>query len=1121
MQQVRAWRETVIIPTYEVGKPEKNPIFLEKRIYQGSRGAVYPHPVIETIAEQKIDREYQAVFIENEFLRIMILPSLGGRIQRAYDKIRQRDFVYYNRVIKPALVGLTGPWISGGIEFNWPQHHRPSTFDPVDCTIIENKDGSKTVWVNEVELMTRTKGMAGFTLYPDKAYLEIRGKLFNRTPFPQTFLWWANPAVKVNDHYQSIFPPDVHAVFDHGKRDVSGFPIATGTYYKVDYSPGTDISRYKNIPVPTSFMAVESEFNFIGGYEHDTQAGMLHVANHHISPGKKQWTWGAGDFGRAWDKNLTDEDGPYIELMCGVFTDNQPDFSWLQPNEEKTFEQYFMPYAGIGEVKNASKHAAINCIISSDAILIKVYSTSYFAEAQINVYEGGQSLFSDQLAFEPGGIYEHHLETAGSYEMMEFEVVVSAKGRILIDYKHRQQKTREMPLAAVAAPDPINVENNEQLFLHGLHLEQYRHATYDPCSYYLEALRRDASDIRNNNAMGLWHLRRAQPEIAESYLRNAVKSILLRNPNPYDGEPLYNLGLCLKMQGRDDEAFNFFYKATWNDAWQHNGFLQLARLAARKGEFEEAIELVGKSLNRNYSSPSARHLRAVLLRKLGRNDEALDWINASLHVDAFNLGCLFEKDILESLSTSDNFPGGGKYEPGDHDPITDGTLPADYFDQAVRNNFNNYAEYALDYSDAGMYAEACDLLKKYKPAKDEPLLNYYLGWFSLKAGSAAEAKSYFDKGAAAPADYCFPSKVEEVEILKAVLQQNKQDAKAFYYLGNYGFANGVYAEAIPAWERSAAIGDTFPTVFRNLSLAYFNKLNETSRALEAMEKAFELDTSDSRLLMELDLLHKLCNFSPWKRLQLLEDHIALVEQRHDLYMERLTLYNLLGDYETAKALIHERKFQPWEGGEGKIVLQFCTCNIELAKQALEENDPETALRFLDELDVYPENLGEGKLPGKPENDIYYWKGIAYEMMNMLAEALILFNKAKKGDIVPKQAIFYNDPQPENIFYQAKAWEKTGEVHHANSIFNNLVEFGKEHMNDHIRIDYFAVSLPELMVFDQDLDNKNAIHCLYIMGLGYLGQKDPARARECFDEVLQRDVNHIGASIHLNCKLLWK
>ena len=270
---------------------------------------------------------WTAVFLENRYLKIMILPQLGGRVQMALDKTNGYHFIYYNRVIKPALVGLAGPWLSGGIEFNWPQHHRPSTYQPMQWRIEEGEDGSRTVWCAEYEIMFNTKGMHGFRLYPDRAYLEIDVQLYNRTAEPQTFLWWANPAVHVNEDYQSIFPPDVHAVMDHGKRDVSDFPIATGTYYKVNYAPGTDISRYKNIPVPTSYMAYHSDFDFMGCYDHGAQAGMMHVANHHVVPGKKQWTWGTSDFGQAWDRQLTDEDGPYIELMCGAYTDNQPDFS--------------------------------------------------------------------------------------------------------------------------------------------------------------------------------------------------------------------------------------------------------------------------------------------------------------------------------------------------------------------------------------------------------------------------------------------------------------------------------------------------------------------------------------------------------------------------------------------------------------------------------------------------------------------------------------------------------------------------------------------------------------------------------------------------------------------------
>ena len=231
--RVKVWSEEVIIPTYEVGVPEKNPMFLEKRVYQGSTGVVYPYPVIEKIEDKPHDKKYNALWLENKYIKIMVLPELGGRVQMAYDKIKQRHFIYYNNVIKPALVGLAGPWISGGIEFNWPQHHRPSTFMPVDYTIERLEDGGATVWVSERERMFHQRGAAGFTLRPDRAVLEIRGRVYNPTPIPQTFLWWANPAVAVNDHYQSVFPADVNAVYDHGKRDVSTFPIATGTYYKI------------------------------------------------------------------------------------------------------------------------------------------------------------------------------------------------------------------------------------------------------------------------------------------------------------------------------------------------------------------------------------------------------------------------------------------------------------------------------------------------------------------------------------------------------------------------------------------------------------------------------------------------------------------------------------------------------------------------------------------------------------------------------------------------------------------------------------------------------------------------------------------------------------------------
>ena len=535
MEAVRIWEEDVVIPTYEVGEPDKNPMFLEKRVYQGSSGKLYPYPTTEKISHEKKDKVWHAVYLENEYLKIMVLPELGGRIQRAYDKTNDYDFVYYNHVIKPALVGLAGPWISGGIEFNWPQHHRPTTYMPVDHQICEHEDGSKTLLVNDVDQMYGTKAIASFTLYPGKAYIEIRGQLYNRTSMPQTFLWWANPAVPVNDCTQSIFPPDVHTVYDHGKRAVSRFPIAKGVYYKHDYSEGVDISRYKNIPVPTSYMAETSDYDFVGGYDYKKEAGLLHVADHHYSPGKKQWTWGCGDFGKAWDRNLTDEDGPYIELMTGVYTENQPDFTWLKPFEEKVFKQYFMPYKKVGQVKNATIHAALGAEQTESGLHVTVYGTERYENAEITVKKNGEVIFRENALLSPTDIFEKEISVQIE-KMHEICVSVRAEGKLLAEYRPEEEKIPEIGKPAEAAKDPEETMTNEELLLTGQHIEQHRHATYLPDPYYLEGLKRDPGDSRINTAYGMLLLRRGRFTEAEKYFRAAIKRLTWRSPNPYNSE---------------------------------------------------------------------------------------------------------------------------------------------------------------------------------------------------------------------------------------------------------------------------------------------------------------------------------------------------------------------------------------------------------------------------------------------------------------------------------------------------------------------------------------------------------------------------------------------------------
>ncbi len=1094
MKQVNAWKEEVIIPTYAIGKPEKNPIFLEKRVYQGSSGEVYPYPVIEKITDKRSDKSYQALFIENRYLKIMVLPEIGGRIQMAYDKIKQRHFIYYNQVIKPALVGLTGPWISGGIEFNWPQHHRPSTFEPVDHSIEEHPDGSKTIWVNEIEIMFRTKGMAGFRLYPDKAYLEINVQLFNRTQFPQTFLWWANPAVKVNDAYQTVFPPDVNAVFDHGKRDVSEFPIAKGVYYNVDYSPGTDISRFSNIPVPTSYMAYKSDFNFMGGYENDTKGGLLHVANRHVSPGKKQWTWGCGEFGMTWYNHLTDEDGPYIELMTGVYTDNQPDFSWLQPNEVKDFRQYFMPYSDIGIVKNATRDASVNLEVCGSKVEIGCYATSDYKNATISLSHCNKVLFHDKIDIDPSNPYITTVEVSEKIDADSLRVSLrDQQNNPLVSYSAGDVIYPEIPESAKPAKEPKNIESIEQLYLTGLHLEQYRHATFRPLDYYMEALKREPGDNRCNNAVGLYFLRRGQFDQALPFFKKSIETLTERNPNPYDGEPFYNLGLCYRYNGDFELAVESLYKATWNAAWQDSGFLELGRIHVNRGQYNEALDLIHKSLLKNTVSPVANHLKVVILRLLGNFEEAVKQATGSLEQDQFNLNCLFELHLLTKEE---------KY--------------LDKFGELSRMNVHTICEYSWDYSHAGRYSEAKKLLDiAMKENPDYPMTRYYSGYFSYAAGKSHEGYSLYEKAEDANPDYCFPNRIEDVKVLEHVIKQNKNFKKAPCYLGTYWYAKRNYKEAIQNWEHSARLDDTYPVPFRNLGLAYFNKEKESAKSLKAMEKAFSINPGDARILMELDQLYKTLNKPLDFRLKNLESYPDLTNDRDDLYLERISLYNALGKYKTAQKLLQGRRFHPWEGGEGKVVYQYVTCHEELGKQDLIEGNFDEALTMFGAASRYPKNLGEGKLYGTQENNIDFWMGYAHYMRNDVESARLCFQKASSGNKQPRFAFYYNDPQPDKIVYQGLALAWLGDIDAAGQIFDKLINFGKEHLEKELKIDYFAVSMPDLQVFEQDLSIINKVHCHYMIGLGMTGKGKSFKkeAKYHFDEVLKLQNSHLGAIIH--------
>jgi tetratricopeptide (TPR) repeat protein len=1091
---VKVWIEPVEIPTYAPMPADKNPMFLERRVYQGSSGKVYPLPFIDRISAKRENRLWQAVHLENKYLRLMVLPEIGGRIHVGLDKTNGYDFFYRQNVIKPALVGLAGPWISGGVEFNWPQHHRPATFMPVMFEIERHEDGSRTIWCGDHDPMNRMKGMHGVCLHPDKAYVELKVRLYNRTPLVQTFLWWANVATHVNENYQSFFPPDVHYVADHAKRAISKFPFCEGRYYGVDYGqraqcgvapeerpaafvpPGTyaanDLRWYANIPVPTSYMALGSTQDFFGGYDHGRQAGLVHFADHHIAPGKKQWTWGNHNFGYAWDRNLTDSDGPYVELMAGVYTDNQPDFSFLGPGETKAFSQFWYPISSIGIPQNANLNLAISLNVQGGTGRVGVYATRSFEQAVV-VLEGKEPIAQWTCDIAPGKPFIANCPATQSNVTLQ---VLDAAGHELISYSLGPAFIPAIPTPAAEPPLPEKTESADELYLTGLHLAQYRHATRQPDAYWKEALRRDSGDARCNNAMGLWHLRRGEFDLAESHFRAAVARLTRLNPNPYDGEPFYNLGLALGYLGRDEEAYDAFFKATWNQAWRGASYHALAELNVKRRDWSMAAEHLQRALAVNRDNLRARNLLVIVFRSMGDPKTADEILHQTLALDPLDIWAL---DLSGSDLTGDN------------------QLRLDL---------------AIDYARAGLYQSAQRVLENSNFAAQDgslPIIYYALGHTASTLGEQTRAIELYAKARNAPTNYCFPSRLEELLILESAIETNPADSRAHYYLGNLLYDKRRHGEAIEHWETAARLDDGIATVWRNLGIGYYNVRADPKGAHACYEKAFERDPSDARVFYELDQLHKRIGVGPRLRLKNLERHLDLVSIRDDLSVELATLYNQTGRAARALEILNSRQFQPWEGGEGLALAQYVRALLALGRDAFANGRTSRALECFEAALETPPNLGEARHLLANRSNVYFWLGAASSALGQIdaASNWWTLSATSVGDFQEMSV----RPYSEMTFYNAMALKNLGRVSEARSLLVELQLYANKLAMEEPEIDYFATSLPSMLLFDEDLQKRNQLTAKFLRAQAALGLDDVEKASRLLDEVLTSDPNHGLAS----------
>ena len=1080
--EVNAIIEKKDIPTYFPDEPVKLPIFHEKRAYQGASGRVYPIPVRDGFTDERADYSWKVGIIENEYLRVEVLPEIGGKIKRAYDKKRGYDFVYHNSIIKPAGIGLAGAWISGGIEFNWPQHHRPTTFMPQESAIEHLPDGSKTIWTGETEPLYKMKGMAGVTLEPGRSYVKVKGRIYNGTPFTQPFMWWANLAAPATESYRIIFPQDVEFVVDHDRKAVMSWPIAKGVYGKgrvYDFGEGTDLSRNIEIKPQASFMVPmgQSNYDFISGYDEQKQMGIVSVSDHNVAPAKKLFTWGVSEHSDMWRMNLTDDDGPYIEIMTGAFTDNQPDFSWIQPYETKEFEQFWYPIAGIGMVKNATVDAALNTEERDGKLYIGVLSTGVYKNCSVEVTSKGNVIFSDKVSLTPNTPYESNAEIDERFDMLDFYVSVKDENdKTLVDFKPCKRGEKVRPEPRQPAKKPEDIATNEELYLNGIHLIQYRHHSFAPEDYFLEALKRDPGDSRCNLEMGKILLSRGQFREALFFFEKAVERLKLRNETPYDAEVYYQRGLTLRYLGEPERAYDSIYKSVWQNSNRTAGYFLLAEIDAARGEYDKALAELDLSLETGTKNNKAKALKAAVLRHSGKKSDAKQLMEESAKQDVLDLSCRMELFLL--------------------DP--DNTDLAMELTGIINDKPDYIIDLAIGYINAGFFEDAVETLSF---TAENPLTLYYTGYCYEKLDNPEKAIDSYLKADAADSSYCFPSRLEDIAVLKGAVKLYPSGSMAPYYLGCLFYDKTRYDDAILCFEHSKICDDSFSHIWRNLAVAYYDKKKSFFDAKMHMEKALMLDR-DPRMFYEYQMLLKNIGESIERRLELYGTYAECSEIRDDSFIEKITLIGMQGRYDEAISMAKQHKFHVYEGGEGKISRLHSWLHILKGNMHFKAGEIENALEYyLNALEI-PKNYSEARNPLNEESHIFFHIGMAKERGDDYAEATSAYYTAAsdKGYVT------------ELSIWRAFALMKIGKGYEAQKVLNRMIDEGKKLIRDKDDYPYFVTG-PAPQPFENDIAKKNMVNGLVLQAYGYLGLGEYEKASFSANELEKLDNTNMSLYIY--------
>lgn len=1082
LAQVKISEESWELPTYMVEAAEKAPIFFTGENYQGARKVIYPYALNDVISKEKEMHAWKTLKLENEYIELGITPEIGGKLYYATDKSNGYNFIYKNNEVKPSNIGMTGAWVSGGIEWCVFHHHRPSTMLPMDYSTAENEDGSKTIFVGETEPRHRMRWTVGVTVRPGRSYFEAEVAVYNPTPFTNTFLYWANVAAHTNENYQTIFPPSVEFATFHSKNDFTQWPFSTEVYVGQDFTQGVDVSYWKNVKGSASFFAWDLKEDFMGGYDHGSNTGTVHIGDHNIIKGAKVWEWGSGPVGQATEARLTETSGPYVEIMVGAYSDNQPDYTWIKPYEVKKWKQYWYPVKDIEGFINANLDAAVNLEKrDGNKVFLGYHSTQKLDNVRVVLKKGNSIVFQKDIQISPVKAFTKLIDLDGKFDVTELytEMLDLTSNKTIISYQPiEKKKSKELPKEVERPPLPEDMETVEELYITGSRLEQFYK---NPNDYYQEVLKRDPTNSRTNTALGNQHLKNGEYRMARKNFATAIQSITTDYIRPKNGEALYLQGLTLKALELYDEAVDTLYRATWDQAYHAAAYFELAQISSIKADFKKALHQINESLSTNTRNSRAIGLKASLQRKLGDYGGAIKTLSASKEADPLNFRIANEVYLVAKAS--------GNTEEAEKALAS--------FTEKARNFNENYLELAVGYLNEGMLTEAEDVLLRYE--EEDPIIAYYLGYIQDKLGNKEQAIEWFNKAQAISTDYSFPYRLETVKVLKVALDYNPQDDKANYYLGNILY-NKQPETAIEYWEKAIKNEPNLAMAYRNLGWGYYRHYNDFQKAIPYYEKAIALNGNNAIFYTELDNLYELNNSPIEARLKIFDGNENVVSNRDDAFVRQITVLTRAGKPEKSVQLLKDKVFS-YREGNSRVREVIIDAQLSLGLQYMAKKEYQKALDQFLMAQVPDEEAGSAK-SGNRDIQVNYFIGMAYEALNKREQADEYYNLAIEEETSNTSGIMN--------YYKGMSFLALNNQTEAQRIFNELIEEGENILNENEEVagDFFAI------FGEKESENIKNSRAYTLRGLGYKGLGKPSKAKEDLTKAVELSVSNLWANTEL-------